>query len=76
MTIYSVRGHSDHYDVKVEWDGDTVPAHERDILLFAAGAASLREGGPVGEPILGMIDHDACLAVVSVPVDNADGVRL
>jgi hypothetical protein len=76
MTIYSVRGHYDHYDVTVEWDGDTVPAFERDILLFAAGAASLREGGPVGEPVLGMIDHDDCRAVVSVQVDNVEGVRL
>lgn len=75
MFIHSVSTASRHYAVTVEWDGWTVPGLDRDILVFAAGAASMRDGGPVGEAAIHDRDDDACRAVVWVNAIDPDGAR-
>lgn len=75
MFIHSVSTKSNHYVVSVEWDGFTVPGLDRDILVFASGAASMRDGGPVGEAAIHSRDDDACQAEVWVNVVHPDGAR-
>lgn len=53
MFIYSVSTKSNGYLVTVENDQNGwTPADDRAIRLFAAGAASMRDGGPVGTAVI------------------------
>lgn len=74
MTIYTVTAASTYYIVRVEWDEWAVPA-DRDLRIFASGAASLREGGPVGESAVHNRDDFACCAEVWVNAGSEEGAR-
>jgi hypothetical protein len=73
MYVYTVATATRHYAVTLEWDGWTVPGSERDLLVFAQGAASMRDGGPVGGAAIHSRDDDACRAVVWVEAIHPDG---
>lgn len=58
MTIYSVASTATFYIVIVEYLAGARPSF-RDLALFAAGAASLRADGQLGEAYLDSFNDDA-----------------
>lgn len=74
MTILSVTAASTYYVVRIEWDAWVAPS-DKDLRVFASGAASLRDGGPVGEAAIHSHDADMFSAEVWVNALSADGAR-